>query len=198
MQPRRRAIGATALAAVAVLVIIAVAGGYWAYASVPRPNPGGTMNPGTTSISTGTLTSPPSSSVSSSSTDTPQSSSCGSNVTLEDSNSNGSLYVSSNAEVGDSMCMTASLNDSPQVHLSIINSSGNVMFSGSCVATPPPGAPPPTGDTCTAYWDTASPDPQGNPIEPGAYRLTVSDFEGSPEVLETNFTLSSATTTTQQ
>ena len=37
MQPRRRAIGATALAAVAVLVIIAVAGGYWAYASVPRP-----------------------------------------------------------------------------------------------------------------------------------------------------------------
>jgi len=93
--------------------------------------------------------------------------------------------------------MTASLNDSPQVNLSIINSSGSVMFSGSCVASPPPGAPSPTGDTCTAYWDTATPDPQGNPVEPGAYRLTVSDLEGS-QVLETNFTLSSTMTSTQQ
>ncbi|MDA4119700.1 MAG: hypothetical protein OK436_03840, partial [Thaumarchaeota archaeon] len=71
-----------------------------------------------------------------------------------------------------------------------------VVFSGTCVASQQPGAPPPTGDTCTAYWNTAKPDPHGNPIGPGTYLLIASDYEGSPAVLQANLTLSGFVTGT--
>lgn len=110
---------------------------------------------------------------------------------LADSNSDGTLYVSTNTIVGDNVCMTASLEHSAGVYLRVTNATGSLVFSGNCVALPPPGAPPPTGDTCTAYWDTAKPDPQGNPIEPGSYRLIASGGEGSQALLEANFSLTS-------
>jgi hypothetical protein len=69
---------------------------------------------------------------------------------LVDSNSNGSLYVSSNAKVGDNVCITASLNHSPQVNLSVENSTGSVVFSGTCITSKPQGAHSLTGVTCTA------------------------------------------------
>lgn len=112
---------------------------------------------------------------------------CG--CTLVDSNSNGSLYVSTNSEVGDDVCMTASLDNASGVSLSVTNSTGSVVFStGACIASTPPGGPPPTGISCTAYWDTSKPDPQGNPIESGTYLLIAS--VGSAVVLEAEFALS--------
>jgi hypothetical protein len=108
---------------------------------------------------------------------------CG--CTLVDSNSNGSLYVSTTAEVGDVVCITASLDNSSEVYLSVANSTGSVVFSPvACIA-----GGPSAGDTCTAYWDTAQPSPQGSPIGPGVYRVMASDYQGSPVVLEANFTL---------
>jgi hypothetical protein len=106
------------------------------------------------------------------------------------SNSNGSLYASTDAEVGDSVCVAASLNNSSEVYLGIMNSTGGVVFSGSCVATASPGAPSPKGDTCTAYWNTASTSPQGKSIQPGVYLLVARDYEGVAAALEANFTLS--------
>jgi hypothetical protein len=114
---------------------------------------------------------------------------CG--CTLVDSNANGSLYVSSNAKVGDNVCISASLDNSASVYLSVMNPDGSVVFSaGTCVASPPPGASPPTGDSCTAYWNTANPGSQVNPIKPGTYLLAASDYEGSAIAIEANFTLS--------
>jgi len=111
---------------------------------------------------------------------------CG--CTLVDSNSNGSLYVSTNAKVGDIVCITASLDNSSGVSLSVTNSTGSVVFStGTCIASTTAGAPPPTGISCTAYWDTSKPDPQGNPIESGTYLLIAS--VSSAVVLEAEFTL---------
>jgi hypothetical protein len=143
----------------------------------------------TIATSTSTECIMPSGSVNVTITETAGQTPCG--CALADSNSYGSLYVSSDSRVGDYVCMRASLNDSPQVYLSIKDSAGSVVFSGSCVASGAPGAPSPTGDTCTAYWDTASPDPQGNTIGPGTYLLTASDYQGAV-VLEANFTLSSS------
>ncbi len=108
---------------------------------------------------------------------------------LVDSNSNGSLYVSPDPKVGDSVCVEASLDDSAQVSLSITNSAGSVVFSGVCVATGQTRAPAPTGDTCTAFWNTANPDPQGNAIEAGNYHLVASGSTSAVQ-LEANFTLS--------
>ncbi len=110
---------------------------------------------------------------------------------LVQSNSNGSLFVSTNARVGDNVCLTASLNNSATVYLAVENSAGKLVYSpGMCAATGRPGAPPPTGDTCTAYWDTTRPDTQGNPIGPGTYHLIASSYEGAPISLQANFTLS--------
>jgi hypothetical protein len=100
---------------------------------------------------------------------------------LVDSNASGSLYVSPNAKVGDNVCVEASLKNTSEVSLTITNSSGSVVFSAICVATG--GAGPATGDTCTAFWNTANPDPQGNAITAGTYHLVSGD-------LEANFTLS--------
>ena len=84
-----------------------------------------------------------------------------------------------------------------EVYLSITNSTGSVVFSPApCVATGVTGAPAPTGDTCTAFWNTAKPDPQGNAIEPGTYHLVAGDYQGSPAVLEANLTLSGFVTGT--
>jgi hypothetical protein len=111
---------------------------------------------------------------------------CG--CTLADSNSNGSLYVSTDAEVGGIVCMTASLDDSSGVSLSVTNSTGSVVFStGTCIASALPGAPPSTGISCTAYWNTSKPDPQGNRVESGTYLLVAR--VGSAMVLEAGFTL---------
>jgi hypothetical protein len=113
--------------------------------------------------------------------------------TLVASNENGSLYVSTSAQVGDVVCMTASLNHSSEVYLAILSAAGKLVFSpGACVATGGTGTATSTltGDTCTAYWNTASPDVQGGAIKPGTYLLVASDCDGAPPALEANFTLS--------
>jgi len=100
---------------------------------------------------------------------------------LVDSDASGSLYVSPNAKVGDNVCAEASLKNTSEVSMTITNSSGSVVFSATCAASG--GAGPATGDTCTAFWNTANPDPQGNAITAGTYHLVSGD-------LEANFTLS--------
>ncbi len=113
--------------------------------------------------------------------------------TLVASNSNGSLYVSTSAQVGENVCMTASLNYSSEVYLAILSAAGKAVFSpGACVATGGTGTATstPTGDTCTAYWNTAGPDVQGGAIQPGTFLLVASDYDGAPPALEANFTLS--------
>jgi hypothetical protein len=44
-----------------------------------------------------------------------------------------------------------------------------------------------TGDSCLAFWNTAQPDPRGNPIQPGDYELIAT---GDSQSLRANFTLS--------
>jgi hypothetical protein len=91
------------------------------------------------------------------------------------------------------VCMTASLNYSSEVYLAILSAAGKLVFSpGACVATGGTGTATSTrtGDACTAYWNTASPDVQGGAIQPGTYLLVASDYDGAPPALEANFTLS--------
>jgi hypothetical protein len=113
------------------------------------------------------------------------------------SNSHGALYVSTNAIVGDQVYLQASLNDSDTVALTVTNSTGSVVFqTGICVGGAEFAVPPSTGVSCGADWDTAAPDPQGNPITPGTYTLAATDIQGSPIVLEANFTLGSNSSNT--
>jgi hypothetical protein len=175
-----------AVVGVAVVVVAAVA-----YFSLT--NPGGPVALQTTSSTTSTQSATQSScSVPAGGnitiTETAGQLPCG--CVLVDSNSNGSLYVSTSSKVGDNVCITASLNTSSEVYLSVMNSTGNIIFSPpACIAGGYVGGPS-RGDTCTAYWDTSQPSPQRNPIEPGVYRVMASDYQGSPVVLEANFTLS--------
>jgi hypothetical protein len=112
--------------------------------------------------------------------------SCG--CVLVDSTSYGSLYVQSNPKVGDNVCIAASINGTSSVSFTITSSTGSTMFSGLCVATGGiNGNPPVTGDSCLAFWNTANPDPQGNPVVAGTYDLVA---VGSSATLEANFTLS--------
>jgi hypothetical protein len=105
---------------------------------------------------------------------------------LVDSNSNGSLYLSPNPKVGDNVCILATLSGSSEVFLKITNSTGSLMFSDQCAAS---GAGPSNGDTCLSLWNTATPDPHGNAIEPGTYRLVATGSSAAVQ-LEVNFTLS--------
>ena len=109
---------------------------------------------------------------------------------LADSNSNGWLYVSTSAKVGDNVCISAGLSNSDTVGFSVTNAAGVVVYSLSlCTHSHAPGAPSRPGISCTTYWDTTNPDPQGRPIGPGTYLLTASYFRGSATLLAANFTL---------
>jgi hypothetical protein len=201
MSPHRTAVGTAVVAVVGIAVIVVAAASF-----LSLNNPGGPAARQTTSQSNGT-TQLPAKMISSVQSATQSSCSvrsggsgnatmtitvtigqpppCG-GCELVDSNSNGSLYVSTDARAGDDVCMAASLNYSDEVYLSVTNSAGTLVFSPpACVA-----GGPSQGDGCMVGWDTSSPDLQGNPIEPGTYRLTASDSQSAPVVLEANFTLS--------
>jgi hypothetical protein len=193
----RSGVGRIAAAAVIIAMIVMVVGIGGFFGSQGPPVTLTTQ----TVVSTSQTSSPTSNSSSASST-TESTCTAAANVTatvgsstppcgcaLVDSNSNGSLYVSPNPKIGDNVCVDASLIDSAQISLSITNSTGSVVFSTVCVATPPPGAPPPTGDTCTAFWNTANPDPEGNVIYPGTYHLVAKGSSATAQ-LEASFTLS--------
>jgi hypothetical protein len=109
---------------------------------------------------------------------------------LVDSNTNGSLYVSPNPKVGDNVCVEAQFTDSDQAYFRITNSTGSSVFTASCIASQAPatsgGA---SSGACLALWNTANPDPEGNAIEAGAYRL-VATGPSTTDSLEANFTLS--------
>ena len=107
------------------------------------------------------------------------------------------LYVSTDATVGDLVCLAASLNGSDTVAFTITNSTGSVVLQSlGCVSSGGLGASPSTGDSCETDWDTAAPGESGGtitagagPVTPGTYTLVASDGQGSPAVLEANFTL---------
>jgi hypothetical protein len=109
---------------------------------------------------------------------------------LVDSNSNGSLYVSPNPKVGDNVCVEAYFSDSDRAYFSITNSTGSLVFSVSCFASQAPNTSGgPANESCLALWNTANPDPGGNAIGAGAYRL-VATGPSAADSLEANFTLS--------
>ena len=110
-----------------------------------------------------------------------------SGCTLVASNPYGSLYVSTDAKAGDPICLSASLNDSPEVYLEVTTLKGAVVHSPvACMAALPPpraGVPPPTGSSCTAYWNTS------NATKPGTYRLIAGADSSAPIDLTANFTI---------
>jgi len=113
------------------------------------------------------------------------------------SNSQGMLYVSTDAKVGDDVCLAASVNGSDTVGFTITNSTGNVVFQSiGCVSSGGIGASPPTGVSCETDWDTAAPGESGGvvtvgtgAITAGTYTLAATYGLGSPAVLQANFTL---------
>jgi len=193
--PRRTGIGARAPIAVllAVLVVVAAA----AYFSYTNPGGPASIISSTRSTSQSTCTSPPGKAGNATVAITETAGqwppcSCA----LVDSNSNGTLYVSTNAVVGDDVCIAASMTESPIVSFEVIGPAGVYLSTPGCMNSAF------TAVSCEADWDTAQPDPRGNPIQPGSYELIASDGEGSRAVLEANFTLTSntavATTTTTE
>jgi hypothetical protein len=109
---------------------------------------------------------------------------------LVDSNSNGSLYVSPNPKVGDNVCVEAQFSDSDQASFSITNSTGSLVFTASCFASQAPVASEgPSSESCLALWNTANPDPEGNAIGAGDYRLVATSAPAA-DSLAANFTLS--------
>lgn len=113
------------------------------------------------------------------------------------SNSYAMLYVSTDATVGDLVCLAASLNGSDTVAFTITNSTGSVVLQTlGCVSTGGLGGSPSTGISCETDWDTAAPGESGGAVTVGAgavtagtYTLAATDGPGSPAVLEANFTL---------
>jgi len=100
---------------------------------------------------------------------------------LVDSNSNGTLYVSTNAVVGDDVCVAASMSASPTVFFKVIGPTGVFLPTVGCVNSAF------TAVSCETFWDTAHPDPRGNQIQPGDYELIAT---GDSQSLRANFTLS--------
>lgn len=126
----------------------------------------------------------------------------GCDCALVASNSQGMLYVSTNAKVGDDVCLAASLYDSDTVAFTITNSTGSlVLQTAPCIALGAPGTPSPTGDSCETDWNTAAPGESGGvvtvgmgAVTAGNYSLAAGDGTGSASVLEANFTLGPGTT----
>jgi hypothetical protein len=179
---------------VAIIVVSAI--GYVAITNPAGPSTAQSPSTGTTQS---TLTSNSSDSSTQSSVRTINQTTCTGNVTeglgitwpscgcaLVDSTSSGSLYVQSNLKVGDDVCIAAAMNGTSSVSFTITNSTGSRMFTGVCAATGGMGNQPVTGDSCLALWNTAQPDPRGNPIQPGDYELTAI---GDSQSLRANFTL---------
>jgi hypothetical protein len=99
---------------------------------------------------------------------------------LVDSNSNGTLYVSTNAFVGDDVCIAASMSASPTVSFEFIGPAGVFLSTPGCINSAF------TAVSCEASWDTAQPDPRGNQIQPGVYELVAT---GESQSLRANFLL---------
>jgi len=109
---------------------------------------------------------------------------------LVDSNSIGSLYASPILKVGENVCLEAYFSDSEQAQISITNSTGSLVFSASCAASQAPATTGnPANESCLAFWNTSNPDPQGNAIGAGAYRLFATG-SSADDSLEANLTLS--------
>jgi hypothetical protein len=100
---------------------------------------------------------------------------------LVDSNSNGTLYVSTNAVVGDDVCIAASMSASPIVSFKVIGPTGGVFLStAGCVNSA--GTPV----SCAASWNTAQLYPGRGQVQPGDYELIAT---GDSQSLRANFTL---------
>jgi hypothetical protein len=110
--------------------------------------------------------------------------------TLVDSNSNGTLYVSTNAVVGDDVCIAASMSASPIVSFKVIGPTGGVFL-------PTPGCVNSAGTavSCATSWNTAQLYPGGGQVQPGDYELVAT---GDLQSLRANFTLSANSSASSQ
>lgn len=109
---------------------------------------------------------------------------------LVDSNSNGTLYVSTNAVVGDDVCIAASMSASPIVSFKVLGPTGGVFLpGGGCVNSSG------TAVSCATSWNTAQLYPGGSQVQPGDYELIAT---GDSQSLRANFTLSANSSTSSQ
>ena len=109
---------------------------------------------------------------------------------LVDSNSNGTLYVSTNAVVGDDVCIAASMSASPIVSFKVLGPTGGVFLpGGGCVNSSG------TAVSCATSWNTAQLYPGGSEVQPGDYELIAT---GDSQSLRANFTLSANSSTSSQ
>jgi hypothetical protein len=99
---------------------------------------------------------------------------------LVDSNSNGTLYVSTNAVVGDDVCIAASMSASPIVSFEVVGPTGTVFSTPGCVNSAG------TAVSCATSWNTAQLYPGGSQVQPGNYELIAT---GDSQSLRANFTL---------
>lgn len=113
------------------------------------------------------------------------------------SNSDGTLYVTTNAVVGDNVCLAASLYYSDSVGFTITNSTGSVVLeTAACVSSGGLDSSSSTGVSCESDWNTAAPGESGGvakvgtgAVTAGIYTLAATGNTGSPVILEANFTL---------
>jgi hypothetical protein len=105
----------------------------------------------------------------------------GCSCALVDSNSNGTLYVSTNAVVGDDVCIAASMSVSPIVSFKVVGPTGGVfLLTPGCVNSAGRAV------SCAASWNTAQLSPGGSQVQPGVYELIAI---GGLQSLRANFTL---------
>jgi hypothetical protein len=100
---------------------------------------------------------------------------------LVDSNSNGTLYVSTNAVVGDDVCIAASMTKSTIVSFEVVGPAGVYLSTPGCVNSAF------TAVSCATFWNTAQLYPGGGQVQPGDYELIAT---GDLQSLRANFTLS--------
>ena len=195
---QRRGIGKIAAAAVVVVMIALVVGVGGFFASQGPPEKQSAQQIISSELAASSTSQYPAVSSTAQSTCTagatvtetigPSAPPCG--CALVDSNSIGSLYASPNPKVGDDVCLGAYFSDSDQAQMSITNSAGSLVFSASCAASQAPATTgSPADELCLAFWNTSNPDPQGNAIGAGAYRLFVTG-SSADDSLEANLTLS--------
>jgi len=107
---------------------------------------------------------------------------------LVDSNSNGTLYVSTNAVVGDDVCIAASMSKSTIVSFEVVGPAGVYLSMPGCVNSAF------TAVSCATFWNTGQLYPGGGQVQPGDYELIAT---GDLQSLRANFTLSANPESTQ-
>jgi len=192
-------------AALLVITAMAIAGATYSYFSYSSPG-GPASDNSSASVTSSECTPIPGHAGDSTSTITAAAGGWpGCDCALVASNTQGVLYVSTNANVGDDVWLAASLYDSGTVAFTIANSTGGVVLETAYCASSGGlgGVSSSTGISCRTDWNTAAPGESGGVAKVGAGAVTAGTYSvaatyttGSPAVLEAKFTLGLAVAST--